>query len=200
MGNAFVLRTSGISTTTCLLLLWTFNPLGSQASFRAISLGNKQGNGARNLSYSDPSVFLDMNYLMNQYPGAQVLDAARVAYATAFASSDSGTQYVARDSSSFSELLRKLGGQNSVAKSTAMDPWGNIRIPNLRQLPGWDATDPQRWVDVLAENVTNYSSLVGVPVGGIPTGSDENFTYVIASKYHYFEVSCWSVSRQCLRR
>lgn len=119
-----------------------------------------------------------------------MLDAARVGYATAFASSDSGTQYVARDSSSFSDLLKKLGGQNSVAKLTAMDPWGNIRIPNLRRLPGYDAADPQRWVEVAATNLTNYSSLVGVPVGGLPAGSDENFTYVIGSKYHFFEASC----------
>jgi hypothetical protein len=64
------------------------------------------------------------------------------------------------------------------------DTWGNIKIPRIERLT---SSIPQfdKWYTVLKENVS-YSSLVGVPVKGIPEGGNSSF--VIQASY--FSLKC----------
>lgn len=102
--TVFTLRIFGLYTL-CNIVLWSFNPLGSQASLRGIYIKERTSDGTRNLTIvfsfplsraSDLELGLDSNA------------AAIMVYATAFASIDSSTQYVDRNSENYLNLIARL--------------------------------------------------------------------------------------------
>jgi hypothetical protein len=185
IGTIVALRTFGLYTL-CLILLWGLNPLGSQASFRGVYLKERFSDGFRNLTIADSSMLSRGSDLQL---GLDSNAAANLVYTTAFAAIESSTQYVNRNSDAFQILIARLGGMKSVSQSTSMDPWGNVKMPNLKLLTGYDAKSPERWVDVPGGELTNYVSLIGVPVSGIPISSTENLTFTLSAPVDNLAVS-----------
>lgn len=120
------------------------------------------------------------------------LDSVAVAnflYSTAFASIESSMQYVDSDTGAFRNIFNKLGGMQVASRSTAMDPRGNAKFPNPRLLSDYNFTDTEKWVDVPKGDVTDYVSLIGVPVSGLPITSKENLTVILSAPVEILRVS-----------
>lgn len=182
--TTIILRAYGIYTL-CLILLWVFNPLGSQASLSGVYLMDRYENGVRNLSIADASGVSRVDLQFGLDPNA----AANMVYTTAFASIESSTQYVDTSSDGFQREVVRLGGTKSLSQSTVMDPWGNVRMPKLKSLKGYDIKSPEEWINVPLDELANYTSLVGVPVSGIPLSSTENLTFSLNTQVETFVVS-----------
>ncbi|KAK8168856.1 hypothetical protein BKA80DRAFT_65943 [Phyllosticta citrichinensis] len=73
--------------------------------------------------------------------------------------------------------------------------WSNVRIPFLHALPGFDKQKPYDWVDVSLTKITQFSSLLGMPIGGINDTGAGNMTLQLSSCYHNLELSF--TSSQC---
>jgi hypothetical protein len=118
---------------TVVLLLWAFNPVGGQASLRAVTLQENFASSDVQLQYqnSDPRVTIRYGTFgstsgWSSY-GAQV----KTVYGVALFSTDAGTQYSNGSSigAGFEDLIGRLGGPVTAAKSSTSDIWGNVRIP-----------------------------------------------------------------------
>lgn len=70
-----------------------------------------------------------------------------------------------------------------------MDTWGNIKIPTIEKFEKESKSDVNGWFAVSSEN-SSYSSLVGLPIAGIPTAGSSNF--IVES--HYMLTSCTNLS------
>lgn len=88
---------------------------------------------------------------------------------------DAGALYTA---ALLAPLSTKLGSQ---------DPWGNVKIPTLEEAnssladsDGWVATSPN------VSTPEDYSSLVGLPIVGLPIHDKSNFSL----EYTYLSVDC----------
>jgi len=112
-------------------------------------------------------------------------------FSTAVTSLDAGLQHTNGSGANFDALVERLGGAQKAAVSSAVDPWGNLLVPNLRLLPGYDAKKPDAWVSVDWRNsVVDHGSLIGIPFAGIPIGFVGNATIrSVSSEYHIFTVS-----------
>ena len=55
------------------------------------------------------------------------------------------------------------------------DFYGNVKIPDLYRLKDYNEDDVE-WTAVRSDNNTAYSSLMGVPVSGVPTIGKTTFT------------------------
>ena len=116
------------------------------------------------------------------------LDLITSMYGAALFSSDSGLQYSNGSSDGFDTLYQHLGGADSVLKSSTQDIWGNIRIPVLQLLPGYDPNKTSQWVSVPhQEQIISYESLIGVPFRGVPLNGG-NASFTINSTYFRFNV------------
>lgn len=68
-----------------------------------------------------------------------------------------------------------------------MDQFSNIKIPDLFQLKSYSASAPNdTWFDVPETSTTEYSSIIGIPVAGLPETGNTSFS--LAS--HYWLVDC----------
>jgi hypothetical protein len=163
--------------TFVLISIWAFNPLGSQASFRMVYLGEKTEQGTMNLLYQNSSMASEVEATI--LANASMFEAAKplVAslYGAALFSPDAATQY--------------LNGSSS-GRSSAQDIWGNARIPHLRSLPSFDTSESTRWVDVPYQTEeVNWTSLIGSPVQGLPYPFTGNASFGIDGSYNDFQVS-----------
>lgn len=70
------------------------------------------------------------------------------------------------------------------------DPWGNVKIPNMDSLRHL-TSDSSGWIDVPSSfpDPESYSSLVGLPVVGLPQEGTSTFTM----EYTYISVDCSQV-------
>jgi hypothetical protein len=101
---------------------------------------------------------------------------------------DMGARIALGGAELFSEYTRLLLSQGEYLHSPA-DFYGNVKIPDLARLKSHTEED-EDWTPVPSEK-TVYSSLLGVPVSGIPiTG---NTTFTIESSYYY--VTCDNVTQ-----
>ena len=137
-----------------LLLLWTLSPIGGQASLRL--LGN------------------DVAAVWNTTK-VRYLETSPV-FESAFYTASGGSLFSAIDSTYVSSLLAPED-----VKIAPQDIWGNTKIPRLELLntllgnaEGWITVPP-------ATKAEQYSSLVGLPIVGLP--SDGDFTLKIESSY-----------------
>lgn len=73
------------------------------------------------------------------------------------------------------------------------DFYGNVKVPDLAQLKNHTEED-EDWTHV-ASDKTVYSSVLGVPVSGVPT--TRNTTFTIENSYYY--VTCENVTQGCLQ-
>lgn len=85
--------------------------------------------------------------------------------------------------------MEQVGGSEAALAMARQDIWGNVRVPFLHMLGGYDSDDPFAWVDVPADSLAPYESLVGVPIRGIPGMRTGNATMILQSSYMTMSVS-----------
>jgi hypothetical protein len=69
------------------------------------------------------------------------------------------------------------------------DFYGNVKIPDLYRLKDYNEDDAE-WTAVRSDNNTAYSSLMGIPVSGVPTIGKTTFTIETS----YYTVTCDNVT------
>ncbi|RSM06854.1 hypothetical protein CEP52_005528 [Fusarium oligoseptatum] len=131
-----------------ILLLWCLSPLGSQAALRAISTTQAFRNSTSNLTVLE--TFSRFTILATEN---NLSYARRMLIPPAVASMLSA---------------RLLQDRNQ-------DIWGNIRVPLIERLT--DDISDTSWINVSNITELDYSSLVGVPVAGIPNQGNHTFTF-----------------------
>lgn len=173
-----------------LILLWAFNPLGSQASFRGIYLTDVVGNGTGKITYYNPSLSLQMNNTMWSYGRSRTRPTIRALYSALLYDVVPTIQYVDPNDATYKDTIMKLGGPQPAGVQAAMDPWGNLRIPHLEYSADYDPSDPHRWISVpWQDDVQNFSSLIGARFDGVDRVFTGNTTFNISSSYQTLDVS-----------
>lgn len=71
-----------------------------------------------------------------------------------------------------------------------MDLWGNIKIPDLQHLIKNTTKNSTGWFDVSKQSNITYSSLLGLPVSGIPDTDTTEFTL----DFSYMTLNCLNSS------
>jgi hypothetical protein len=180
-----ILRLSSVA----LILLWAFNPLGSQSSFRGIYLQDMDGSGTGFMSYYNYNASTQREMSMFRSQSTRARPKIRALYSAAVYDAVSSVQYVDTTNVTYENTMMMLGGDEYAATQAGTDAWGNIRIPNLQALSGYNSDNPHRWVDVpWTERIQNYSSLAGERVGGLKQNFTGNTTFTITSSYQGFDV------------
>jgi hypothetical protein len=88
----------------------------------------------------------------------------------------------------FAEYARLLLSQGEYFHSPS-DFYGNVKIPDLYLLKDYKEGDVE-WTAIPSDNSTAYSSLMGVPVSGVPIIG--NTTFTIETSYYF--VTCDNVT------
>jgi hypothetical protein len=128
-------------SSIALLILWAFNPLGSQASFRGVTLQSNTGTSQGQNRYFSTNVtnlvypFIDLGSSMT-----------RALYSSMLFDYTASTQYVDPTDTVRDDTITILGGEGSAAIQAAMDIRGNVQIPNLKYLPEYDSNSPYQWL------------------------------------------------------
>ena len=101
---------------------------------------------------------------------------------------DMGSRYALCCNGLFAEYTRLLLSQGEYLHSP-FDLYGNVKIPDLARGKGYSEDDDE-WTAIWPDNSTIYSSLMEVPVSGVPiTG---NTTFVIETSY--YSITCDNVT------
>jgi hypothetical protein len=134
-----------------LLFLWALSPLGGQASLRLMQRQNRLDLSETKLRYMTTGPGGTMWGLSSTYVGSGKF-------------ADAGALYTAA-------LLAPLE-----TKTGPIDAWGNVKIPRLEALDATN-TDSAGWRRVPPSMAPeNYSSLVGIPIVGLPEVDNSRFT------------------------
>ncbi|KAH9868436.1 hypothetical protein J1614_007508 [Plenodomus biglobosus] len=149
-----------------LLFLWALSPLGGQASLRLMTRQHRSTSMNTKIRY------------MTTGPGG-----AMWGLSTTYSGSG---RYADADALYTATLMAPIETKNG-----PRDLWGNVKIPNLEYISknasattgtdGWTAVPPIHKPEL-------YSSLVGLPVIGLPSGYKSNFTI----ESTYLMVDCTS--------
>ncbi|KAF1846268.1 uncharacterized protein K460DRAFT_406484 [Cucurbitaria berberidis CBS 394.84] len=179
-------------SSIALILLWAFNPLGSQASFRGVYLQALKGSGAGQITYYNYNLSSQLGLTMYKGGSTRSRPTVRALYSAVLYDVIASTQYVNRTNATYEGNIVTLGGHQASGVQAAMDSWGNLRIPNLEYLANYDAQNPYRWLNTpWMESVQNYSSLIGDRVDGINRNFTGNTTFNVSSSYQNFNCSPW---------
>ena len=144
-----------------LILMWALSPLGGQASLRLLETASQSVMTNQTLNYLDS----DSMSLLGQ--GADTFESAGFILNALY----------------LSALLTPPAGQ-----AASMDTWGNIKVPIIETLEQAGKSEIDGWFPT-TDN-TSYSSLVGLPIDGIPTSGSSYFTV----ESYYMKASCTNVS------
>ncbi|KAF2727384.1 hypothetical protein EJ04DRAFT_479071 [Polyplosphaeria fusca] len=181
-------------SSAALILLWAFNPLGSQASLRIAYLQPRTGTSQGLVEFFNPNL-TDVAMLSSfnmATPTSHMPAVIPALYTSTLHDLISALQYVDLTNETAKKLVADLGGENSVGVQTATDNWGNVRIPNLKYLSNYHPDDPHAWIDTPWDTqVLNYSSLVGDRIDGVDRAFTGNTTFTILSSYQDFNCSPW---------
>lgn len=140
-----------------LLGLWSLSPLGSQSCLQILSV---RGN---TLDTGDS--FLVAYFNTNLKPQFS-LDNASVTLNAFFGAS----------------LLAPASIQSS-----SVDLWGNVKVPDFSRLQQSVSADSNGWFHIQSNEAVAYSSLIGIPLSGVP--KEGNITFHMDSSY--VAVSCY---------
>jgi hypothetical protein len=178
-----------------LVLLWAFNPLGSQSSFRGVYLKDIEGFGTGPITHYNYNLSSQLGMTMFMSGHGRTTPKVRALYSTALYDVTASIQYVDKTNKTYQDIATILGGESSAGVQSAVDSWGNIRIPNLQAQADYVAEDPHRWVDTpWLDSVQSYSSLVGDRIEGINRNFTGNTTFNITSSYQHFDVRRRSIA------
>jgi len=175
-----------------LVLVWSFSPVGGQAVLRIVELQPKINVTTQPIVYfpvanisnvTQYSPLLGVSSKLSTLPTIKALVLSSLY--------DGSTSVIHSNNSSpgFRESVIMLGGTHVAAEAVQQDRWGNIRIPFIHLLEGYDAGQPQKWIDIPTDRVAPYQSLIGIPVRGLSPNVFGNTTAYINSTYHFLQVS-----------
>jgi hypothetical protein len=112
--------------------------------------------------------------------GSKIGDVASLEYLNMFLSNsdiftfESDESWAKADALFVASLL-----SDGKVKNSSIDSWGNVKIPMIESL--LSSPDADGWYDFEDSEVTTYSSLIGIPIAGVPTAG--NMTSVIETSY-----------------
>jgi hypothetical protein len=150
-----------------LLFLWALSPLGGQASLRLMQRHDQLDVSETKLRYMTTGPGGTMWGLSSTYVGSGKF-------------ADAGALYTAA-------LLAPLE-----TKRGPVDSWGNVKIPRLEYLNSMSATK-EGWIQVPSDmDPELYSSLVGLPVVGLPGNKSSTFNM----ESTYLTVDCGKFEQQ----
>jgi hypothetical protein len=89
----------------------------------------------------------------------------------------------------YQPALDRLGGIKQAVRLAQQDRWQNPRVPSISMLPGYRDSDPFAWVPIDNGTIPPYSSLIGVPIRGVPRAKRGNATLTVQSSYVSVSVS-----------
>ncbi|KAG8354580.1 hypothetical protein FVEN_g7430 [Fusarium venenatum] len=89
-------------------------------------------------------------------------------------------------------MIQQLGGVDVAIEDAKVDLWGNVRAPEITQLPDYDSSDPYSWIKVPSDQLVTYESLIGIPILGMPSNSAGNFTLQVSASYMALQHWCSS--------
>jgi hypothetical protein len=152
-----------------LLFLWALSPLGGQASLRLMRRHGQESYSSSKIRYMTTGPGGTMWGLSSTYVDSGKFDDAGALYTTTL----------------LSPIETKLGPR---------DPWGNVKIPSLQFLSE-TVPDSEGWMSVpQIPHPESYSSLVGLPVVGLPSVGKSNFTM----ESTYLSVDCGNFTQMPL--
>jgi hypothetical protein len=134
-----------------LLFLWALSPLGGQASLRLMRTHDQESYSSSKIRYMTTGPGGTMWGLSSTYVESGKFDDAGALYTAAL----------------LAPIETKLGPRDS---------WGNVKIPSLDYL-NETIPDAEGWMSIpRITNPESYTSLVGLPVVGLPSAGRSNFT------------------------
>lgn len=177
-------------STLILVILWAFNPLGSQASFRGVYLTNNVGHGLDRISYYNNTLNTQMDLSVFVGGSTRTTPMIRALYSAALYDTLSTLQYVDHDNARYKSKIATLGGPQAAGVQAATDSWGNLRVPSIEYLSSYNPASPNEWLEVPWQNeLQNYSSLVGDRFDGLDRSFTGNTTFNMSSTYQSLNVS-----------
>ncbi|KAH7149274.1 hypothetical protein B0J13DRAFT_551056 [Dactylonectria estremocensis] len=145
-----------------LVVVWALSPLGAQSALRVLSFR----------------------------PGREVAFTTVLYFnmSTPFPDTFEGASFGSYSAPIISSFISSISAPNTT-KQSSLDSWGNIKVPVLELLPGYKGRTSRDWVSINrigdgADEIT-YSSLIGIPVAGVP--SSTNSTFTIETSYTNFD-------------
>jgi hypothetical protein len=172
-----------------LVLVWALSPAGGQGALRALNI-RQNTTTYQHLLTSYPinnmSAFEDAVFA-SPYGQLSKLSKFRASIGAVFSGADSGLVQANRSSEYYEVAVNRIGGAYEASRMTKRDLWRNIRIPFLHSLPGYDKTKTD-WTTVPTSMISEYSSLIGIPVRNFPTTSRGNTTFKLQTNYQTVEV------------
>lgn len=153
-----MLRQVGL-TSSAIILLWGLSPLGGQSSLRILDTKRVDVRGSQFIPYFDTNATSESNFM-----GASALGSA-----------NNGMTAIYQASLLAPEKIQ----------SSSNDIWGNVKIPVLEYLPGYDAAE-KSWVSANHSQKISYSSLTGLMIAGLATDRTTEF----AAQSNFFKLDC----------
>lgn len=186
-------------SSAALILIWAFNPLGSQASLRSAYLQSRTDSSQGFIEFYNNNLTaqVPLNVFNLATPSLHMPSIVLALYTSTLHDFISSLQYTDLTNETASKLVATLGGQSSAGIQAATDNWGNVRIPNLKYLPSYDPANPYGWLDApWDKQILNFSSLVGDRIDGVNRPFTRNTTFTVKSSYQDFSVSIYPQSLQ----
>ncbi|KAF2137023.1 uncharacterized protein K452DRAFT_279190 [Aplosporella prunicola CBS 121167] len=177
-----------------LIALWTLSPVGGQAILRSISLERSVEKTNHALIYHPVNNITSFSQSPWVGPSGtnSLFGQVRALFGTALSSFSSLPLFSNGSDPDFENTIAQLGGKAETIKAIQTDVWGNVRIPFLQLLPGYNRSDLYQWVNVPTEEVPPYESLIGVPIRGLPMGVVGNMTLQLSTFYTAFKCTSWT--------
>ncbi|KAJ4992951.1 hypothetical protein SVAN01_01655 [Stagonosporopsis vannaccii] len=148
-----------------ILLVWLLSPVGGQSSLRLLAYEPQTVYSVIPAYYYPPQAYTWASLLLNS------TDAKRFHHVS--------VPYMAALQSS------------SQTVNSSRDMWGNLKIPDIRSLDGYDSNKSVgTWHRISNDSQITYASLLGSPIFGMP--SSGNATFNLTS--HYWSIDCKEVS------
>lgn len=169
-----------------LIVLWTFSPIGGQAVLRAIQITPHISPQTHIISYIPPAdIGIPLNYGLWESASDRSEELGRIIpmFGAALSAPNALGQASNGSSKNFAAVIEQLGGVDIASTNARTDLWGNVRVPEITSLPGYDSLRPHEWITVPSDQLVTYESLIGIPIRGIPPTSAGNFTLEVSATY-----------------
>lgn len=180
-----------------LVLIWSFSPAGGQAVLRIVELQPNVDVVTQPIVYfpvANISEVTQYSPLLGASSKASFLPTVKALVLSSLYDGSTSVIHANSSGPGFNEAVNTLGGAQAAAEAVQQDHWGNVRVPFIHLLQGYDAGKPQVWVDIPTDTVAPYQSLIGTPIRGLPQHVFGNTTAYINSTYHFFQVRKWGVA------
>ncbi|MCJ1377999.1 hypothetical protein MMC17_001095 [Xylographa soralifera] len=150
-------------TSIALILLWSLSPLAGQAMLRMVNTAPANVPSPITVGFLESALYDNKVFQSDPTDNEDNIEVG---------------VYSAEITALYSAALL----DSPTARQSAQDPWGNPRIPVFEELVG--SGDSNGWCNVSSTPGFNYTSLLGIPLAGVPTNGTIDFT--ISSYYLVF--------------